>query len=160
MAFHKVLSLLLIGCFSSLAAAHEFDAGALHIDHPWSRALPPVAKTGAAYLVIDNRGEQGDTLLGADTPIAGSVEIHEHLHHDGLMKMQQVQTLTVAPGESLSFKPGGYHLMLFNLNQPLTAGEHFPLTLHFANAGDVEVTVNIQADEPAKGADGAAHHDH
>lgn len=159
MSFNKVLALLVFCCMAPLAAAHEFDAGEQHIDHPWSRALPPVAKTGAAYLSIANHGKHDDELLGADTPIAGKVEMHEHLHQDGLMKMQQVQTLPVAAGETLVFQPGGYHLMLFNLEQPLVAGEHFPLTLHFAEAGDVEVVVNIQADEEPKSAgDAHAHH--
>jgi len=146
MSFSKVLSVLVFCCLSPLLTAHEFDAGTLHIDHPWSRALPAVAKTGAVYLVIANHGEHADTLQGADTPVAGKVEMHEHVHQDGLMKMQQVADLPIAAGESLAFQPGGYHLMLFNLTKPLTAGEHFPLTLHFANAGDVEVVVNIQAD--------------
>ncbi|WP_353385943.1 copper chaperone PCu(A)C [Halopseudomonas sabulinigri] len=162
MSFHKVLSVLCFCCLSPLLAAHEFEAGTLHIDHPWSRALPAVAKTGAAYLSITNHGERGDTLLGADTPIAGKVEMHEHLHQDGLMKMQQVVDLPITAGERLTFQPGGYHLMLFNLAQPLNAGEHFPLTLHFAEAGDVEVVVNIQADaEPQAPKDShSTHGDH
>lgn len=150
MRFNR-FSLLLIGCaMAQLVNAHEFEAGSLHIDHPWSRALPPVAPTGAAYLQISNQGEQSDTLLGADTPAAEKVEIHEHVHADGLMKMQRVDRLELAPGQTVLFKPGSYHLMLFNLKQPLQAGEQFPLTLHFDRAGDVQVMVNVQAeDEPA-----------
>lgn len=155
MSFPKVLSVLVFCCLAPLAAAHEFDSGELHVDHPWSRALPPVAKTGAAYLAITNHGVQADQLLGADTPAAAKVEMHEHLHADGVMKMQQVKELSIAAGEKLTFKPGGYHLMLFNLKQPLVAGETFPLTLHFAEAGDVEVVVNVQADAPAETAEDA-----
>jgi periplasmic copper chaperone A len=158
MSFHKVLSVLVLCCLSPLLAAHEFDAGELHIEHPWSRALPAVAKTGAAYLVIANHGDNADTLLGADTPVAGKVEMHEHVHQDGLMKMQQVEDLPIAAGESLTFQPGGYHLMLFNLTQPMNAGDKFPLTLHFAEAGDVEVVVNVQADAEPKQDNAHSHH--
>lgn len=161
MRFNR-FSLLLIGCaLAQLVNAHEFEAGELHIAHPWSRALPPVAPTGAAYLQISNHGDQVDTLLGADTPVAEKVEIHEHVHADGLMKMQRVDRLEVAPGDTLSFQPGAYHLMLFNLKQPLNAGEQFPLTLHFAVAGDVDVVVKVQAeDEPPAPAAGSEHMHH
>ena len=160
MRFNK-LSLLLIGCaMAQLADAHEFEAGQLHIDHPWSRALPPVAPTGAAYLSISNHGGTADTLLGAKTEVAGKVEIHEHVHADGVMKMQRVESLTIEPGATVTFAPGSYHLMLFNLARPLAAGESYPLTLNFANAGDVDVQVNVQAnDEPSAG-EKQDHHQH
>lgn len=160
MRFNK-LSLLLIGCaMAQLVDAHEFEAGQLHIDHPWSRALPPVAPTGAAYLSISNHGDTADTLLGAKTEVAGQVEIHEHVHADGVMKMQRVESLTIEPGATVTFSPGSYHLMLFNLARPLAAGESYPLTLNFANAGDVDVQVNVQAnDEPSAG-EKQDHHQH
>ena len=158
MSFNKVVSVLFLCCLAPLTLAHEFDAGSLHIDHPWSRTLRPVAPSTYGYLSIANHGEQADELLGADTPAADKVEIHEHKHVDGLMKMQQVQTLPIAPGETLVLQPGGYHLMLFNLKQPLVAGEHFPLTLHFSKAGDVEVVVNEQAEEPPAHTDDAHSH--
>lgn len=128
--------------------AHEYQIADLHIDHPWSRALPPAAKAGAAYLTIDNRGEQAERLLQVSTPIAANAEMHEHIHQDGLMKMQQVDTLLLPAGNSISFKPGSYHIMLFDLKQPLVAGERFPLTLHFEQAGELEVEVSVQQDEP------------
>ena len=147
MRFNK-LSLLLIGCaMAQLVDAHEFEAGQLHIDHPWSRALPPVAPTGAAYLSISNHGDTADTLLGAKTEVADKVEIHEHVHADGVMKMQRVESLTIEPGATVTFEPGSYHLMLFNLARPFAAGESYPLTLKFANAGDVDVQVNVQAND-------------
>ena len=88
MRFNK-LSLLLIGCaMAQLVDAHEFEAGQLHIDHPWSRALPPVAPTGAAYLSISNHGDTADTLLGAKTEVAGKVE-KESVHFDDAKKQKK-----------------------------------------------------------------------
>lgn len=136
--------------FAGHILAKDYTAADLHIANPWSRALPPVAKTGAAYLVIDNRGVQDDTLLEVRTPIAGHAEMHEHVHKDGLMKMQQLDTLAVPAGDSVSFKPGGYHIMLFDLKQPLIAGEHFPLTLYFKEAGQLQVEIDVLQDAPAK----------
>ena len=158
MRFNK-LSLLLIGCaMAQLVDAHEFEAGQLHIDPPWSRALPPVAPTGAAYLSISNHGDTADTLLGAKTEVAGKVEIHEHVHADGVMKMQRVESLTIEPGATVTFAPGSYHLMLFNLARPLAAGDSYPLTLQFANTGEVEVQVNVQADDEPSSAQEEHHH--
>lgn len=136
--------------FAGPGTAHDYAIADLHIGHPWARALPPVAPTGAAYMIIENRGEQADTLTDVRTPVAGHAEVHEHIHQDGLMKMQQVENLSLPAGESVRFAPGGYHIMLFNLKQPLSAGERFPMTLYFEHAGQLEVEVAIEEQAPAE----------
>lgn len=151
----KALLLAALCACTLNAAAHEYQAGQLHIDHPWSRAMPPVAPTIAAYFAVHNEGKTADRLLGADTPIAARAELHEHVHGaDGMMKMQQVQAVDVPVGGEARFAPGGYHVMLFELNKRPALGERFPLTLHFEKAGDVQVEVAVQADAPAANAPG------
>lgn len=140
------------------ALAHDFTAGDMHIIHPWSRALPPVAPTGAAYLVLENKGEQTDRLISATSPIARRVELHEHIHQDGLMKMQQIDSVEIAPGAEVEFKPGGHHFMLFDLQQPLTDGSSYPMTLNFEHAGKVDVEVKVTGEAAA--APSSADHDH
>ena len=100
-----------------LAQAHEYEVGELHIDHPWSREMPPVAPTAAAYFVVHNNGSEADRLLTVSSPVAGKAELHEHVHADGVMKMQQVQDVTIPAGGEVKFEPMGYHVMLFNLKQ-------------------------------------------
>lgn len=134
---------------SLLAVAHEYQAGSVHIDHPWSRQMPAVAPTAAAYFVLHNQGEQMDRLLSVSTPVAQKAEIHEHREVDGLMKMGQVASVEIAPGAEVKFAPMGYHVMLFGLQQQAKAGERFPLTLTFEKAGQVEVQVAVQKDAPA-----------
>lgn len=133
------------------ALAHDFTAGDINIIHPWSRALPPVAPTGAAYLVLENKGDQADRLTGATSPIAGRVELHEHVHQDGLMKMQQIDSVRIDPGAQVEFKPGGNHFMLFDLQQPMVEGGSYPMTLSFEHAGEVEIEVKVTG-EPAPAA--------
>ncbi len=144
---------LLAPCLS--ATAHEYQAGELQIEHPWSREMPPVAPTAAVYFVVHNKGSQADRLLGAQTPVAGSAEFHEHVHADGLMKMQQVQAVDIPPGGEVQFAPMAYHVMLFNLKRQMQDGEHFPLTLTFEKAGTLELDVTVQKQPPAEA---AAHH--
>lgn len=131
------------------AHAHDYSTGQLHIEHPWSREMPPVAPTAAVYFVVHNNGDQADRLLGLDTPVAGKAELHEHVHADGVMKMQQVQAVEIPAGGEVRFEPMGYHVMLFGVKQQAKAGERFPLTLTFEKAGMVELDVAVQKDPPA-----------
>ena len=132
-----------------LVQAHEYTAGELHIEHPWSREMPAVAPTAAAYFVVHNKGAEADRLLSVSTPHAGKAELHEHIHADGLMKMQQVQNVAIPAGGEVKFEPMGYHVMLFNLKQQAKDGERFPLTLTFEKAGAVEVEIAVHKDAPA-----------
>ncbi|AOE88261.1 copper chaperone PCu(A)C [Pseudomonas sp. TCU-HL1] len=150
-------TLLALGALLSVSgtlAAHEYNLGSLHIEHPWAMAVPAVSPNGAAFLVIHNKGAEADTLLGADTARAGKTEIHEHLHKDGLMKMQQVPGgLDIPADGEARLEQGGYHLMMFGLKQPLNDGDKFPMTLHFQKAGDLDVEVHVQKSAPSGGAE-------
>ena len=160
MRLHLAALLLAGSCLSIPPVAHEFTSGDLHILHPWSRALPPVAPTGAAYLVIENRGERSDRLTAAHTPIAAHAELHEHVHENDVMKMQEIDSVEIAAGGSVEFAPGGHHVMLFGLKEPLAAGGEYPLTLVFEHAGEVEVTVMVQGEGAADEGHPGHGHDH
>lgn len=158
-------TLLLAALFgtSLLASAHDYKIGELQIEHPWSRAMPPVAPAAAAYFVVHNRGAEADRLLGVRTPVAGKAELHEHVHADGVLKMQQVQDVVVPAGGEVRFEPMGYHVMLFNVQQQAKDGERFPLTLTFEKAGAIEVEVAVQTEAPVattEPASGDAAHQH
>ena len=144
----------------ALAAAHGHDdGGALHIDAPWSREMPPTAPTAAVYFTVRNEGA-ADRLLGAATPAAGKAELHEHLHQNGLMKMQQVTAVDIPANGSVAFAPMGYHVMLFDLPKQHADGERFPLTLRFEHAGEVQVEVPVLRDPPASQGQGMQYHGH
>jgi copper(I)-binding protein len=149
MLLKKTLLIAALLSPSLFASAHKYTAGELHIAHPWSREMPAVAPTAAAYFVVHNKGGEADRLLSASTPVAGKAELHEHIHADGLMKMQQVQSVAIPAGGEVKFEPMGYHVMLFNLKQQAKDGERFPLTLTFEKAGAVEVEIAVHKDAPA-----------
>jgi copper(I)-binding protein len=75
-------------------------------------------------------------------------EVHEIVMVDGAMKMQQVSSVPVLAGTATELKPGGYHILVMQLAQPLKTGESFQVTLTFAKAGNVVVDVPIMEDKP------------
>ncbi|WP_462379672.1 copper chaperone PCu(A)C [Pseudomonas sp. Marseille-QA0892] len=157
----KVLLLVALAAGPSIAFAHSYDAGSLHIGHPWSRELPPNGPTAPAYFVVHNNGREADRLVSVDTPVAARAELHEHVHSGDMMKMQKVETVTIPASGEVPFAPSGYHVMLFDLKQPLRAGDRFPMTLHFEHAGDVSVEVLVQRDAPkSQGGHAEGHHMH
>lgn len=144
---HRFLPLfLLLGALMlpASAPAHEYKLDALTIEHPWARATIGQSKTGAAYLVVNNGGAEADRLIRVETAAAGRAELHTHSVEDGVMKMRQVQAIAVEPGSPAVLKPGGLHVMLFELKTPLQEGAHFPMTLVFEKAGAIEVEVAVE----------------
>ena len=87
-----------------------------------------------------------DRLTGASSDVADKLQIHEMKVENGVMQMREVSDgLSIPAGGSVVFKPGSYHMMLIGLKKPLTAGEKIPLTLTFERAGNISVTVPVQA---------------
>ncbi|UTM59279.1 copper chaperone PCu(A)C [Photobacterium sp. CCB-ST2H9] len=143
----KIMKTLLLAASvftAGLAQAHEFKAGQLHIEHPWSKEVPPMSSVAAAFFSIENHGDENDVLLRAESPIAEKVELHEHAHENGMMKMRQVADIQVPAHDTQLLQPGGYHVMMFNLKSVPKLGERFPLTLYFKHAGKVDVEVKVE----------------
>lgn len=126
---------LLAGLLLSLAAtaqAAPHRAGGIEVVAPWSR--PAVAGgSGVGYLVLANRGRSPETLVKVESPAARTVEIHRATLTGGVMSMAAQDRVPIPPGGSVSFAPGGYHLMFLGLTRSLKPGDRLPATLVFAN---------------------------
>lgn len=116
----------------------------------WARALPPVVPNGAAYLSLHNMGTERDILLSISSSIAKRSMLHESYLDDDKVAMRHIAELNVEAGQQVDFKPGGYHIMLMGLKQPLSLGTTFTVTLEFENAGLVEVPVTVIEKKPSK----------
>ena len=129
----------------------------LEVTNAWARATPGKAENGAAYVTIES--PTADRLLSASSPVAKKAELHTMSMQGMVMKMRPIAGLDVPPGQSVTLKPGGEHIMLMGLNQPLHEGQSFPLTLDFEKAGPRTVTVAVEK-AGSNGPDSAAAHAH
>jgi copper(I)-binding protein len=112
------------------------------VQQPWARATAPHAQTGAAYATLI--ADIPDRLTGASSPVAATVQVHETIQDNGVMRMRPVAGgLALDPGKPAALAPGGYHLMMMGLKQQLKPGESFPLTLSFAHEPPVTVSVPV-----------------
>lgn len=145
---HIAMAAAAVLCLAAPVAAQTPTS--IKVERPWARSTPPMAKTAAAYMTIVNTGSEPDTLLSASTPVAGMAQVHHSFVENGIEKMRPAGPLELKPGASLKLSPGGYHVMIMDLKQPLTAGHDFPMTLTFAKAGKIEVSVHVQSTGPGK----------
>ena len=131
------------------AYAHDVQVGNIRITQPWSRPTPPGVPMGVAYFTLENRGTAEDVLLSASTPVAARVEFHQTTMSEGVARMRSLTQLLVPAGRTVKAEPGGVHLMLVELKQPLEAGDRVPLTLIFRDAGEVQVMLGVADREAA-----------
>jgi len=142
---------------AAATATSGMKAGTLTIEQAWSRATPAGAKVGGGYVKVTNTGSQPDRLVGGTLPLASRVEVHSMSLDGTVMRMKPVEGgLEIKPGETVEFKPGGYHLMFMDLKEPLSAGQTLKGALVFEKAGTVEVEFSVQP----LGASGPAGHSH
>jgi copper(I)-binding protein len=143
-AFKTILRGVALG--TGLLLAGAACAADLEIKAPWSRATAKGARVGVGYLAIVNKGAAPDRLVSATADVAEKVELHETGMDNGVMTMRGLPDgVEIKPGETLTLKPGGLHLMLMGLKQPLAQGREVHLTLNFAKAGPVAATLPVGA---------------
>ena len=135
---HLVLALALFG------AASVAQAADVTVSDPWVRGTVSAQRATGAFMRL--QADQDLRLVAASSPVAGVTEIHEMVMQDNVMKMRQVPAVELPAGKTVELKPGGYHVMLMDLKQPLKAGEQVPLTLTFEGAAKGKtITKQVQA---------------
>src|SRR5580658_4946323 len=108
---------------ASPAFAADVDVGSIHISQPWARATPKGASAGAAYMTITNNGKTPDKVNCVSSDASAGCQIHTMTMDNGVMVMRPVEGgLEIKPGETVTLKPGGFHMMLLNLKHPLEQG--------------------------------------
>lgn len=119
------------------------------VEEAWVRGTVATQKATGAFMRLTPSANA--RLVEAKSPVAGVVEIHEMAMENDVMRMRQVPGLDLAAGRTLELKPGGYHVMLMDLKQPLKAGEQVPITLVFEDAAQKRFTQEVKAPVTALG---------
>lgn len=122
------------------AAPSDFEVRA-----PWVRAPAPGVSATAGYFVLVNRSAEDDVLIGASSPRAANVQVHATITSGGVARMRPMSRIAVPAGQTVSFAPGGAHLMFMGLLAPLATGESVPVTLIFESAGELTVRFVVRS---------------
>ncbi len=133
-------------------AQHEAVAE-LRIEDAWAAPTPGGVEVSAGYFTAINGTAEEDALIGASSPRAARVEVHETVMQDGVMQMRPMSRAPIPAGQSLELAPGGRHLMFFDVDQPFTEGETIPVRLRFERAGELTVSLPVHRRGPEEAHD-------
>ncbi|RME85914.1 MAG: copper chaperone PCu(A)C [Caldilineae bacterium] len=138
-----VFLFLLVAFVAACAASSPPD---IRITEPWARSSPMAAGNGAVYMVIANEGGTADALVGVASDVSEAVEIHETVMENQVMRMRPVegQRVEIPARGRVELKPGGLHIMLIGLQQPLEVGSRIQLTLQFEKSGPMTVEAEVR----------------
>ena len=114
------------------------------VAEPWVRATVPAQKATGAFMQIRNTSDAERKLVKAESPVAKTVELHNHVNENGVMKMRPVTHIVVPAHGKAELKPGSYHVMLIDLKAPLKEGEAVPLTLSFDDGSTQRVDAPVR----------------
>ena len=169
------VALALSAVLGTAACGDDTDTAtepAITVDGAWARTSPSMVTMGAAYMNITSAVDDELVGVAVDESIASDAQIHEMVMAtentmsmgadttmslgadttvsmgSGEMVMQEVESIAVPADGGVELKPGGYHVMLIDLVKPLETGQTFDVTLTFAKAGDVVVSVTVADEAP------------
>lgn len=143
LALAALFTLIITSSTSASQAESRAVNSYVMVEGLWLRESVPGAQNGAAFGSIRNTSEEILMLIGAESNVAESVEVHQHIHRNGQMAMEEIEALTIPAGETVTLQPGGYHIMLMHLKAPLEVGDSFPLTLHFSTGESVTLEAPV-----------------
>uniref|UniRef100_A0A486XL66 Copper metallochaperone, bacterial analog of Cox17 protein n=1 Tax=Rheinheimera sp. BAL341 TaxID=1708203 RepID=A0A486XL66_9GAMM len=117
----------------------------LTTDNGYIRQPMPGRTVTAGYLTLTNSGAKDVSLVSVTTDAFARAELHQHSHKDGMMRMEQVESIDIAAGTSVEMAPGGLHLMLFEASSELEIGQMVALQLHFSDGAQLLLTLPVKA---------------
>jgi copper(I)-binding protein len=118
--------------------------GQVTVSQPWVRGTVQGQKASGAFMQL--KSAEGAALVAAQSPVAGVVEIHEMRMENNVMRMRAIPKLDLPAGQTVELKPGGYHVMLMDLKQPLKKGDTVPITLKLQGKDGKPQEVEVKAE--------------
>ena len=127
-------------------------ASPVAVANAWARATVPGQMASGAFMTLTSPTQV--KLVGVSTPMAGVAQVHEMAMQGTTMTMHASGALDLPAGRAVELKPGGYHVMLMDLKQPLKAGERIPITLRIEGAdrkvSEQTISVEVMSTAPNK----------
>lgn len=163
-ALINTLALAATFTWSGTAGAQNSSIGALEIRDAWVRESIGSAKTAAGFLELHNGGQEAVTVTGISCESAERAQLHTTVRDGDVMRMRPIESIAIAPGETVPLQPGGMHIMFMGVDEPLRPGMQVDLTLTLSNgrAGHLKVPVralNANAVQGSPQHGGAGHED-
>ncbi len=136
-------SLLLLS-FCLLFTTSSAIASDISIIDPYVRAVPPGQTVSAAFLQIENSSDKAHFIVNAKSSIARVVELHSHVHENGMMKMRRVEFIEIPANGKTILEPGGLHIMLIDLHNALKLEQQVAITLEFKDGSTQEIKAPVR----------------
>lgn len=136
----KIMRLLVAGLGLMATAAWAAD---VEVIDPYVRAVPPGAPATAAFMQLKDNGDNV-ALVKAHSDVAESVELHTHIHDNGVMRMRPIEKLDLKKGETVALQPGGHHIMLIGLTRPIKDGDKVAIDLEFSDGSHQKITAPVR----------------
>ncbi len=142
LALAALSALALSACGQSGPSAKAGAAGPVVVADALCRPTPNGRQVTGCYLTLT--APAADTLVSVSSPVAALAQVHEMRMESNMMMMRELEAgLPLPAGQAVSLAPGGNHIMLMGVTEPLRAGDAVPLTLTFATAAPIEVTAPV-----------------
>ena len=144
-ALSRILFLcgILDGALAADAGANATEQG-FRISDPWMRFIMP-SRPAAGYFTLSNETDEPRKLVGAASPACGTLMLHETVHEGGVDAMAMVKSISVPAHGSVTFAPGGYHLMCISPSAQMIPGHSVAVTLRFVNGGEATASFPVRS---------------
>ena len=119
------------------------------IEGQYANLSPIFIGAGSVFFKIKNTGGR-DTLVGAAVAIPNAVI---ELHDEKNGRMVRVDKIVVASRETTDLRPGGHHIMIFNMPRTVQEGSELTLTLRFERSGERQVPIRFEKEQDARSRD-------
>lgn len=137
-----VLAGLAHGANHGMHAGHDTQPITVHA--PFVRLLPPSQPNTGAFMVLENTTARDIALVKVESDVARVVELHTHTVVDGMMQMREIPRIAIPAGQRTELKPGGLHVMLIGLHQPLQEGQQVAITLIFDDGSRQQISAPVR----------------
>jgi hypothetical protein len=140
-------TLLLTSSLSAFAAVTD----KVLVSDGYVREVPPGQMVSAAFMTLHNEDMDDHKIISASSPAAKTVELHTHMHENGMMKMRQVPNINIPAGGDALLKPGGLHIMLIGLTQELKKDVPVSVTIKFEDGSVKALSLPVKGTIPMSG---------